>query len=584
MEIQQGGTGSGSGGISTVTDGITTVTSATQLTFTGAVVANLGGGNAGVTVSTGGTPGGLNLQVQYNNAGVFGGISGAVTNGTILNLTNPLLGGATLTTSSVNGVTLTTGGSTTTFLNANGAYSTPAGGMAIGGSITSATAGSVLYAGAAGVLAQDNSNFFYDETNHRLGLGTTTPRTKLELLGDGAILAIGTFGSGFTEPAIGAGTRMLWYPRKAAFRAGNVSGGQWNNINIGTYSAAFGSSTLASGSGSFAVGIGSVATGNYSAALGNGASANGESSFSIGNSTEADGLNAISIGTQSFVDVSADSGVAIGYQVYVAGIQATGIGTTSQAIGANSVAIGGGASNADYSVAIGGSQANGMYSLAGGTGISDGDYSVAIGNNVDAYSFSETVFGANNTSYTPASTTAWNTADRLFVIGNGASSGAPSDALIVYKSGIFVIPNLAGTGTRIVTASSTGQLGTALAPLIAATNDLLAQTATVSSVVTATSPNDGASHQYQVGAYVDVTAISAGTVTVTYTYTDENSTSRTLTLFGMGLTTAAVSATGFTAFPVATIRVKANTAITLVATFAGVSITYDVGGNIIKIN
>lgn len=72
-------------------------------------------------------PGGLNLQVQYNNAGAFGGISGAVTNGTILNLTNPLIGGATITTSTVNGVTLTTGGGTTTFLNANGAYSTPAG-------------------------------------------------------------------------------------------------------------------------------------------------------------------------------------------------------------------------------------------------------------------------------------------------------------------------------------------------------------------------------------------------------------------------------------------------------------------------
>lgn len=74
-----------------------------------------------------GTPGGLNTQIQYNNAGAFGGISGATTNGTIVSLTNPLLGGATLTTSSVNGVTLTTGGTTTTFLNGAGAYTTPVG-------------------------------------------------------------------------------------------------------------------------------------------------------------------------------------------------------------------------------------------------------------------------------------------------------------------------------------------------------------------------------------------------------------------------------------------------------------------------
>lgn len=77
--------------------------------------------------SGGGTPGGLNLQVQYNNAGAFGGISGAVTDGTILNLTNPLLGGATLTTSTVNGVTLTTGGSAAAYLNGTGAYSVPIG-------------------------------------------------------------------------------------------------------------------------------------------------------------------------------------------------------------------------------------------------------------------------------------------------------------------------------------------------------------------------------------------------------------------------------------------------------------------------
>lgn len=88
------------------------------LTLTGTTLTSNGGS---------GTPGGLNLQVQYNNAGSFGGISGAVTNGTILNLTNPLLGGATLTTSVVNGVTLTSAGSATTYLDGTGAYSVPAG-------------------------------------------------------------------------------------------------------------------------------------------------------------------------------------------------------------------------------------------------------------------------------------------------------------------------------------------------------------------------------------------------------------------------------------------------------------------------
>jgi hypothetical protein len=49
------------------------------------------------------------------------------------------------------------------------------GGMSIGGSITSATAGSILFAGAAGVLSQDNANLFWDRTGYRLGIGTTNP-------------------------------------------------------------------------------------------------------------------------------------------------------------------------------------------------------------------------------------------------------------------------------------------------------------------------------------------------------------------------------------------------------------------------
>ena len=54
--------------------------------------------------------------------------------------------------------------------------------LAIGDTITSATAGSVLFAGAAGVLAQDNANFFWDDTNNRLGIGTASPGFALHVL------------------------------------------------------------------------------------------------------------------------------------------------------------------------------------------------------------------------------------------------------------------------------------------------------------------------------------------------------------------------------------------------------------------
>ncbi|MDP2789203.1 MAG: hypothetical protein Q8O46_04130 [bacterium] len=58
------------------------------------------------------------------------------------------------------------------------------GGMSIGGSITSATQGSVLFAGAAGVLAQDNTNFFFNDTTNNFGIGTATPLTRLDVAGN----------------------------------------------------------------------------------------------------------------------------------------------------------------------------------------------------------------------------------------------------------------------------------------------------------------------------------------------------------------------------------------------------------------
>jgi len=58
------------------------------------------------------------------------------------------------------------------------------GSMAIGGAITSATAGSVLFAGASGVLQQDNANLFWDDTNNRLGIGTTAPVSELGIVGN----------------------------------------------------------------------------------------------------------------------------------------------------------------------------------------------------------------------------------------------------------------------------------------------------------------------------------------------------------------------------------------------------------------
>lgn len=59
-----------------------------------------------------------------------------------------------------------------------GTYSGPT----LSGTITTSfTAGSVLFAGASGILSQDNANFFWDDTNNRFGIGTAAPSYDIHL-------------------------------------------------------------------------------------------------------------------------------------------------------------------------------------------------------------------------------------------------------------------------------------------------------------------------------------------------------------------------------------------------------------------
>ena len=55
------------------------------------------------------------------------------------------------------------------------------GGMSIGGTVTSGTVGSLLFVGTGPVLAQDNANLFWDDTNNRLGIGTASPGSDVHI-------------------------------------------------------------------------------------------------------------------------------------------------------------------------------------------------------------------------------------------------------------------------------------------------------------------------------------------------------------------------------------------------------------------
>jgi hypothetical protein len=116
------------------------------------------------------------------------------TNGTTVDLNTGANVGDTVETvayaslSVAGGVTSFSAGTTgLTPSTASGGAVTLAGTLAVAnggtGTSTAFTTGSVVFAGASGTYSQDNANLFWDDTNNRLGIGTASPITKLNISG-----------------------------------------------------------------------------------------------------------------------------------------------------------------------------------------------------------------------------------------------------------------------------------------------------------------------------------------------------------------------------------------------------------------
>jgi len=86
------------------------------------------------------------------------------------------------TTTDASGYGFRDNGGMIQFKNSGGSWGSIGETMAIGGPIGSSTSGSVLFADSANKLAQNNSNFFWDNSNYRLGIGTTAPSELLHVL------------------------------------------------------------------------------------------------------------------------------------------------------------------------------------------------------------------------------------------------------------------------------------------------------------------------------------------------------------------------------------------------------------------
>lgn len=160
----------------------------------------------------------------------------------------------------------------------------------------------------------------------KVGINTTVPQAMLHVM-DSSVLFSGPVElpsmAGF-PPAFGPGARLMWYPDKASFRAGHVTGAQWDMNNIGTYSFASGHSTTASGMHSTALGTSTTAEGLYSTAIGLHGIAKGWVSTALGAYTLA----------------NADRSLAMGLSSKAFGVNSVSMGSYTQANGFSSLVIG----------------------------------------------------------------------------------------------------------------------------------------------------------------------------------------------------------------------------------------------------
>lgn len=220
--------------------------------------------------------------------------------------------------------------------------------------------GSIPFQGASG-LAEDNANFFWDETNSRLGIGTNTPTVALDVVGDFKIdgsVILPSLVSGVTPTTnywkLSSGESIMILRDDPTYHtsglitgldlffgrnAGNLTAtGGGNNIGIGDAAL----NALTSGYGNVAIGLkASLATtsGNYNIGIGPMALANNTASGIVGVGYQALGANT-SGGFNTALGNSALAGNTTGSYNTAIGADAQR-NTTTSPTGSHNVSVGG---------------------------------------------------------------------------------------------------------------------------------------------------------------------------------------------------------------------------------------------------
>ncbi len=352
-----------------------------------------------------------------------------------------------------------------------------------------------------GTADNARTNAFTILQNGSTGIGTINPAARFHVADSSVVFTAATTlpSSPGNTPINGAGSRMMWYADKAAFRVGNVVGNEWNKDNIGIYSFAAGRSTIASGNAAHSTGTSTTASGDYSFTSGNGTNATGLASTAMGVNNNATGTVSTAMGADNiasgfYTTVMGRFNKAKSIFSLVSGTYNDTTGTnklfeigngtadnarnnavtilsngsalftapnTLPASPANTPAIGAGnrmmwyADKASFragnvindswdkdktgniSFAAGSNtQASGITSSAfGNFAFATGDISFAAGNSVFAKAKMATTFGTNNDNTDNPNPSTEAASDRIFQIGNGASNISRTNALTILRNG-----------------------------------------------------------------------------------------------------------------------------------------------------
>jgi hypothetical protein len=234
------------------------------------------------------------------------------------------------------------------------------------------------------------------KNNGRVGIGTTNPLARTHISG-GNFLSDGVYGTDSTLAFSGAGTKLFFYPRKAALRAGNVGGTQWDDANIGNFSVGLGQNAQAKTDHTVSIGAGNIAeispfavaigrenhsTGFASLAMGHFSEATGDYSVSAGLRDTVAGFGGTALGGYNKVTSSSNYGFAAGENNTVSGGWgfATGFGNIVTANGAATLGLQNTASGTGAFAAGNSNLVSGIYSIAlGNASQAKASFSIAIG-------------------------------------------------------------------------------------------------------------------------------------------------------------------------------------------------------------